>query len=144
MGFENIYNHKAVVKESANARVNLIGEHTDYTGGYVMPTLLSFKNTIELSRNAEKTFVVFSEHFNEKKIFNDFIKSKSNDWSDYIKGCLFIFFDEYKKIKLEHFNIQSTMGRRQVLSGRDFDRIVDEAEEVWLQEVMIKEGGASA
>ena len=41
MGFENIYNHKAVVKESANARVNLIGEHTDYTGGYVMPTLLS-------------------------------------------------------------------------------------------------------
>jgi len=105
MGFENIYNHKAIVKESANARVNLIGEHTDYTGGYVMPTLLSFKNTIELSRNAEKTFVVFSEHFNEKKIFNDFIKSKSNDWSDYIKGCLFIFFDEYKKIKLEHLNI---------------------------------------
>ena len=45
---------------------------------------------------------------------------------------------------LEHFNIQSTMGRRQVLSGRDFDRVVDEAEEVWLQEVMIKEGGASA
>ena len=45
---------------------------------------------------------------------------------------------------LEHFNIQSTMGRQQVLSGRDFDRIVDEAKEVWLQEVMIKEGGASA
>ena len=40
-----------------------------------------------------------------KKIFNDFIKSQSNDWSDYIKGCLFIFFDEYKKIKLEHLNI---------------------------------------
>ena len=45
---------------------------------------------------------------------------------------------------LEHFNIQSTMGRQQVLSGRDFDRIVDDAEEGWLQEVMIKEGGASA
>ena len=55
MGFENIYNHKAIVKESANARVNLIGEHTDYTGGYVMPTLLGFKNTIELSKNEEKT-----------------------------------------------------------------------------------------
>ena len=25
---------------------------------------------------------------------------------------------------LEHFNIQSTMGRQQVLSGRDFDRLV--------------------
>ena len=60
MSFENIFNHKHQVKESANARVNLIGEHTDYTGGYVMPTLLSFKNTIELSRNEEKRFVVFS------------------------------------------------------------------------------------
>ena len=105
MGFENVYNHKAAVKESANARVNLIGEHTDYTGGYVMPTLLGFKNTIELSRNEESKFEVFSEHFNEKKIFNDFIKSQSNDWSDYIKGCLFVYFDEYKKIKLEHLNI---------------------------------------
>ena len=48
MGFEKVFNHKPQVKESANARVNLIGEHTDYTGGYVMPTLLGFKNTIEL------------------------------------------------------------------------------------------------
>ncbi len=105
MGFEDIYKHKPQIKESANARVNLIGEHTDYTGGYVMPTLLIFKNTIELSRNNEKKFVVFSEYFNEKKVFNDFIKSKNSDWSDYIKGCFFIFFDENKKIKLEHFNI---------------------------------------
>ena len=105
MGFEKIYNHKPLVKESANARVNLIGEHTDYTGGYVMPTLLGFKNTIELARNEEKKFIVFSEHFDEKKIFNDFIKSKHNNWSDYIKGCFFVFFNEYKNIKLEHFKI---------------------------------------
>ena len=105
MGFEKIYNHKPLVKESANARVNLIGEHTDYTGGYVMPTLLGFKNTIELARNEEKKFIVFSEHFDEKKIFNDFIKSKHNYWSDYIKGCFFVFFNEYKDIKLEYFKI---------------------------------------
>ena len=105
MSFENIFNHKHQIKESANARVNLIGEHTDYTGGYVMPTLLGFKNTIKLSKNNEKEFVVYSEHFKEKKIFNDFIKSKDNEWADYIKGCLFVFFEEYKKIKLEYFNI---------------------------------------
>ena len=43
MNFKGIFNIDAEVKESAHARVNLIGEHTDYTGGYVMPTLLSFK-----------------------------------------------------------------------------------------------------
>ena len=30
----------------------------------------------------------------KKKEFNDFIKSKNNDWIDYIKGCLFVFYDE--------------------------------------------------
>ena len=105
MSFENIFNHKHQVKESANARVNLIGEHTDYTGGYVMPTLLSFKNTVELSKNSNQVFEVYSEHYHEKKIFTDLIKSKNNEWVDYVKGCLFVFFDEYKKIKLEHFNI---------------------------------------
>ena len=48
MSFKDIFNIDAEVKESAHARVNLIGEHTDYTGGYVMPTLLSFKNIIEI------------------------------------------------------------------------------------------------
>ena len=73
--------------------------------------MLNFKNTVELSKNDEKKFVVFSQYFNEKKVFNDFIKSKNSDWSDYIKGCFFIFFDEKKKIKLEHLNmyIKSTI-----------------------------------
>tara|TARA_B100000676_G_C18072287_1_gene845167 strand:- start:310 stop:1377 length:1068 start_codon:yes stop_codon:yes gene_type:complete len=105
MSFENIFNHKHQVKESANARVNLIGEHTDYTGGYVMPTLLGFKNTIQLSKNNNNVFEVYSEYFDEKKIFDDLIKSQSNEWVDYVKGCLFVFFDNYKNIKLEHFNI---------------------------------------
>ena len=56
MGFENVYNHKAAVKESANARVNLIGEHTDYTGGYVMPTLLGSQNPIVFGYNMPCSF----------------------------------------------------------------------------------------
>ena len=71
MSFKDIFNIEAEVKESAHARVNLIGEHTDYTGGYVMPTLLSFKNTIEISNNNSNVFTVYSQHFKEKKTFND-------------------------------------------------------------------------
>ena len=94
MSFKDIFNIDGEVKESAHARVNLIGEHTDYTGGYVMPTLLSFKNTIEISQNNSNEFTVYSQHFKEKKTFNDFKKSSNNEWVDYIKGCLHIFFDE--------------------------------------------------
>ena len=44
--FEKIFNQKAVLSKEAHARVNLIGEHTDYTGGYVLPCLLPYKTTV--------------------------------------------------------------------------------------------------
>ena len=42
MSFEDIFQEDSSVFNSAHARVNLIGEHTDYTGGYVLPSLLNF------------------------------------------------------------------------------------------------------
>ena len=44
MGFKELFKVDFSASCSAHARVNLIGEHTDYTGGYVMPTLLSFSS----------------------------------------------------------------------------------------------------
>ena len=105
MSFKAIFKQKPKIIQSANARVNLIGEHTDYTGGYVLPTLLKFKTTIAMTTNDEKKYQVYSEYFKEKKIFNDFIKSENNDWIDYIKGCLFVFYDECKYISNTHLNI---------------------------------------
>ena len=46
MSFKAIFKQKPEIIQSANARVNLIGEHTDYTGGYVMPLLLPYKTNI--------------------------------------------------------------------------------------------------
>ena len=105
MSFKAIFNQKPEIIQSAHARVNLIGEHTDYTGGFVLPTLLKFKTTIEITANGEKKYQVYSEYFKEKKIFNDFIKSENNDWIDYIKGCLFVFYDECKYISNKNLNI---------------------------------------
>ena len=105
MSFKAIFKQKPEIIQSAHARVNLIGEHTDYTGGFVLPTLLKFKTTIEISSNGEKKYQVYSKHFKEKKTFNDFIKSKNNDWIDYIKGCLFVFYNECKYVSNKHLNI---------------------------------------
>ena len=40
-----------------------------------------------------------------KKDFTDFLKSKNNEWVDYVKGCLFVFYDENKHIPNTHLNI---------------------------------------
>ena len=44
--FNKLFNTLSTIKVSSHSRVNLIGEHTDYTGGYVMPSLLPYKTTI--------------------------------------------------------------------------------------------------
>ena len=67
MSFKAIFKQKPEIIQSAHARVNLIGEHTDYTGGFVLPTLLKFKTTIEISANGEKIYQVYSKYFKEKK-----------------------------------------------------------------------------
>ena len=115
MNFKDIFHIDYSVINSAHARVNLIGEHTDYTGGYVLPSLLNFKTTIQISKNQNKQYQVYSEHFTEQKNFTDFLKSTNNEWIDYVKGCLFVFYDENKHIPNTHLNmfISSTipMGR---------------------------------
>ena len=103
--FKNIFAEDIVSQAFSHARVNLIGEHTDYTGGYVLPTLLPYKTSVYISENRNATYAVYSEFFKEKIEFNDFIKSKTNEWVDYVKGCLFVFFDENVKIKNTYINI---------------------------------------
>ena len=103
--FNKIYKNNSTIKVDAHARVNLIGEHTDYTGGYVLPSLLPYKTSIFVVENKEKSFSVFSEFFKKGYEFNNFMKSNSNEWLDYIKGCLFVFFNENKKIKNSYLNI---------------------------------------
>tara|TARA_Y100001970_G_scaffold3445_1_gene3969 strand:- start:150 stop:1217 length:1068 start_codon:yes stop_codon:yes gene_type:complete len=119
MGFKELFHMDFSVSSDAHARVNLIGEHTDYTGGYVLPSLLEFKTNIKVSKNDKKQYQVYSENFNEIKNFSDFIKSKNNDWIDYIKGCLFVFYDENKHIPNTHLNfyISSTIPMERGISS---------------------------
>ena len=104
--FNNIFQQNYSHTNKAHARVNLIGEHTDYTGGYVLPCLLQYKTVVSVAENkTSKTYNAYSEVYREKISFNDFIKSKNNQWVDYVKGCLFVFYDENKTIDNVYLNI---------------------------------------
>ena len=105
MSFKDIFNEDCLFSNKAHARVNLIGEHTDYTGGYVLPSLLNFKTNIQISQNYKKQYQVYSDNFDEQINFIDFIKSENIDWIDYVKVCLFVFYDENKHMPKTHLNI---------------------------------------
>nr|MDP9128102.1 hypothetical protein [Pseudomonadota bacterium] len=76
---------------SAFARANLIGEHTDYNGGFVLPTLLPFQTTVMLeeSRGSALGVLIHSEALGlttERAI--DAVPA--NDWTDYVMACFFV------------------------------------------------------
>jgi galactokinase len=72
----------------APGRVNLIGEHTDYNDGFVMPAAVGFYTWVALSPRNDRKLVVRSENFDEQiDLSLDKIPSKGrNHWSDYVVG----------------------------------------------------------
>ena len=52
--FKEAYGHDADAVYFSPGRVNLIGEHTDYNGGFVFPCALSFGTYLLIRKNGEK------------------------------------------------------------------------------------------
>ncbi len=74
----------------APGRVNLIGEHTDYSDGFVMPAAIDFVTLAAISPRADNNAVLYSENFHEQIIHPlDEIPEKAvHHWADYPLGVL--------------------------------------------------------
>jgi len=72
----------------APGRVNLIGEHTDYNDGFVMPAALNLYTYVAVTPRPDRRLRVYSENFDEAcDVDLDSIRpGKSGHWSDYVRG----------------------------------------------------------
>jgi galactokinase len=74
----------------APGRVNLIGEHTDYTGGLVMPAAIDFNTVAAVSAATDSKSTINSVNFKREFQFDaGAIPAKpKRDWTDYPLGVL--------------------------------------------------------
>lgn len=78
----------------APGRVNIIGEHTDYNGGHVLPIAIEQGNYMLIRKSELPPARLYSESVDlDARIFPDDIQ-KQNDWADYVRGV-------YKYAKLQ-------------------------------------------
>ncbi len=71
----------------APGRVNLIGEHTDYNGGYVMPAAIGFYATVTIRPRADRMLLLASDQFAARYEFSlDEHNPPRKAWCDYPLG----------------------------------------------------------
>lgn len=79
----------------APGRVNLIGEHTDYNDGFVLPMAIDRAVWIALRPRGDRRVRLYSADFDETAEFSlDELRNEGNSWVEYIKGVAFVLQSE--------------------------------------------------
>jgi len=76
-----------MIRASAPGRVNLIGEHTDYNAGFVLPTPIPQRTRVTLQPRGDDRVVVASRELGASAEYQLGHERRGGTWLDYVMGC---------------------------------------------------------
>jgi galactokinase len=86
--FQKVYGTKPEVVARAPGRVNLIGEHTDYNDGFVLPAAIDRAITYAGRRRTDRRVRAYSNDFHASVEFSldEIQKDAQHTWSNFLRG----------------------------------------------------------
>jgi len=90
--FKDLYGRQPEVTAQAPGRVNLIGEHTDYNEGFVLPAALPLRTSVELSPRPGREVRVWSAQFPQQApvTFSLDVDRAAGEWADYVRAMAWV------------------------------------------------------
>ena len=84
--FRELFGTEPGVTADAPGRANLIGEHTDYSGGFVLPVVIPRRTRVELRRRGDDVVQVHSEQLRQTETFRLGTEAPGRGWVDHVQG----------------------------------------------------------
>jgi galactokinase len=78
---------KATAYADAPGRVNLLGEHTDYNDGYVLPVAIAQRTAVRMAANGTQRFTLHAQELHERVEFT-LDEPPQQHFASYVFGCL--------------------------------------------------------
>lgn len=100
--FAEIFGNQETTQYFSPGRINLIGEHTDYNGGYVFPASITYGTYGVARRREDDKVFVYSTNFEKLGVIdftvNELNYDKNDNWANYVKGVLLTLKEAGHKI----------------------------------------------
>ena len=87
--FRELFGVAPATRAEAPGRVNLMGEHTDYNGGFVVPTAIPLRTAVELAPRGDRQVRVASDGSDAGAPRGYVLgaEAPTGSWIDYVQGC---------------------------------------------------------
>lgn len=90
--FRQQFTRDADITIKAPGRVNLIGEHTDYNDGFVLPCAIDYETVISCGKRDDRQIrVIAADYDNQQDIFSldaPIVSHPEYRWADYVRGVV--------------------------------------------------------
>ncbi len=88
--YQELYHQAPTLTVYAPGRVNIIGEHTDYNDGFVMPCAINFGTAVTGTPREDATWKVYAADLNAKDEFSlaEPIIQSRHKWANYVRGVV--------------------------------------------------------